>query len=163
MNNDLFTPEYADKVMATLRKFGDTSLNKISDVLPGGLPVDAIKSPSIGIPEEYRWNPIKGGSSSRTCSPIERLLEPYTLEAFPCPHCEKKNLCLIQQEGIMGEPEYWVGCGSSGWDCKSGICHDCGEVIADFKTWYAAWIMLDRPKDRLEEDLVNEFGQPEDD
>ena len=96
MNNDLFTPEYADKVMATLRKFGDTSLNKISDVLPGGLPVDAIKSPSIGIPEEYRWNPIKGGSSSRTCSPIERLLEPYTLEAFPCPHCEKKNLRLMQ-------------------------------------------------------------------
>lgn len=109
-----------------------------------------------GIPEKYRWH-----GNTRTRSPIEKLLSSIGLSEFSCPCCGKKALRLAKQEGSYGELEYWVSCDQCNWDCNLSVKYDCGEVVDQFRTWYAAWLMLDAPEDRLNQNLLTEFDDPE--
>lgn len=109
----------------------------------------------IGIPEEYKVD--KNGC--RKFSPIERRLEIYDLVDLECPSCGKKRLRIGRYDGIMEDfPEYGITCDECNWESPTGTMSDYGEVTGEFKTWYAAWIYLGKPKDRIKEDLTKEFG-----
>lgn len=122
------------------------------------IPVAAIRPEKIGIEDQYKWKRSPMGSAYRSHSPIERMLAKYELKDFPCPCCSHQALRIKEDRSVYGDfPKFWVGCDDCGWDCPSGELQDYGEVFGEFRDWYAIWIMLGRPEDRIEEDLAGEL------
>ena len=94
------------------------------------------------IPEEYLWS-----SQTRKLSPEEHSYRNKKESEFECPNCGHKSLYdrPFTPDSALG-PKYVVSCDYCDWECPVEELSDCGEAIAEFKEWYAAWTMMGRPK-----------------
>ena len=149
--------EYGTATEETLDQLEDyLSLVEVDHVLQ-------TKKAKPEIPEEYKWKFNKNGAGARTVSPVGIELEGKRLEEIACPCCGQKKLRLMRfdPDDARGPdmPDYQVGCDECDWICHGTISSDCGDAIASFKSWMEAFILLGRPKDRVNEDLDAEFGQ----
>ena len=105
---------------------------------------------SKSIPKKYMWN--KG---IRKCSPVENELQKLKLEEIACPNCGRLYLRLGEYGYCV--PKYNVICDACDWETPIKPMYDSGDAIAEFKDWLTAYILLDEPKDRLNENLILEF------
>lgn len=105
------------------------------------------------IPQKYMFD-----DHGRTLSPVEIALDNIKLEEIPCPKCGSKAL-RIQTYGdaSLCREVYIVGCDDCDWQVPGGYIGDYGEATSLLREWYGAWILMDRPINRVDDNLALQF------
>ena len=117
-----------------------------------------IKKKIKQIPKKYMTRGSYEGGGIRSISPIGLKLENLSLEELECPNCGQKNLYQHFENYMMGIGNYHIDCENCEWDSPATIdSSDCGDNIAELKSWLEAFYLMGKPKDKLNEDLTFYF------
>lgn len=109
------------------------------------------------IPKKYMTTGSYEKGGFRKISPIGIELNNKKLEELECPCCGQKSLYQHFNEHVMAIGEYYIDCENCDWVCPTGPLSDCGDNIAELKTWLEAWYLLGKPKKRINENLIFEL------
>lgn len=124
------------------------------------------------IPKKYMWKTRKTNKefsdiigeeiSYRNTSPMGLEISKMKINEISCPKCGRKYLDYRIETHTTKSgfdiPLYRVVCTDEdcNWKCPVALS-DIGEAFAEFKTWLEAYMLMGKPLDLINENLILEF------